>query len=191
MARKGVASVTEASDALRQARDFMSEASGPPESEEEQERLTSTLYALDYASRLAEMAAGDYGSMSNGSEDESVVGLCAEAMRNAALIAGEVGAMPGDRDEARSNGARKRETEGETGVVAQGAPTEQAMVQLELCANTLRDLQGELRKVTLSSVAGGVVSADEAMTRVDTLRRLEMLAHYAWRSAAHLVGRGA
>src|SRR5262249_10396196 len=99
MARKGAASVTEASDALRQARDFMSEASGPPESEEEQERLTSTLYALDYASRLAEMAGGDYGSMRNGSEDESVVGLCAEAMRIAALIAGEVGALPGDRDE--------------------------------------------------------------------------------------------
>src|SRR5262245_5871436 len=45
--RRDAVSVTEASDALRQAREFMSEASGPPESEEEQERLTSTLHALD------------------------------------------------------------------------------------------------------------------------------------------------
>jgi len=54
--RQDAVSVTEASDALRRAREFMSEASGPPESEEEQERLTSTLHALDHASRLAEVA---------------------------------------------------------------------------------------------------------------------------------------
>src|SRR5262245_45413199 len=40
--RKDAVSVTEASDALRQAREFMSEATGPPESEDEQNRLTST-----------------------------------------------------------------------------------------------------------------------------------------------------
>jgi phosphate:Na+ symporter len=32
------------------------------------------------------------------------------------------------------------------------------------------------------------MSADEAITRVDTVRRLEALARHAWRSAAHLVG---
>jgi hypothetical protein len=31
------------------------------------------------------------------------------------------------------------------------------------------------------------VTADEAITRVDTVRRLEALARRAWRSAAHLV----
>jgi phosphate:Na+ symporter len=41
---------------LRQAQEFMSRMNGPPESEEEQERLTSTLHALDHASRLAETA---------------------------------------------------------------------------------------------------------------------------------------
>src|SRR5262249_39414378 len=46
-ARKNAVSVIEPSDALRQAREFMSEASGPPESEEEQGRLTSILHALD------------------------------------------------------------------------------------------------------------------------------------------------
>src|SRR5262244_2767037 len=45
-------SVTDASVALRQAREFMSEVSGPPDTEEEQERLTNTLHALDDASRL-------------------------------------------------------------------------------------------------------------------------------------------
>jgi hypothetical protein len=32
-----------------------------------------------------------------------------------------------------------------------------------------------------------VVSADEAMARADTVRRLEALARHAWRSAAYLV----
>jgi phosphate:Na+ symporter len=31
-------------------------ASGPPESEQERERLTGTLHALDHASRIAEVA---------------------------------------------------------------------------------------------------------------------------------------
>src|SRR5262245_10736497 len=54
-ARTRAVAATEASDALRQAREFISEVSGPPESEEEQQRLTSTLFALDHASRFAEV----------------------------------------------------------------------------------------------------------------------------------------
>lgn len=179
-------SVTEARDALRQAGEFMSEASGPPESEEEQERLTSTLHALDHASRLAEVAGekGELGSLPAGSEDGRAAGLCGEAMRNAALIAGEVGALPGARDQT----APVEALDGEKEVAANEAPTEQAMVQLEHCAKTLRELQRAHREVTLSSVAGGAVSADEAIARVDTVRRLEALARHAWRSAAHLVG---
>ena len=180
--------VTEASDALRQAREFMSEASGPPESEEEQERLTSTLHALDHASRLAEVAGekGELGSVPGGSEDVRAAGLCAEAMRNAVLIAGEVGALPDAPDQA----APVEALDGKKEVARNGAPTEQAMVQLEHCAKTLRELQRAHREVTLSSVAGGAVSADEAIARVDTVRRLEALARHAWRSAAHLVGSG-
>lgn len=41
--------------------------------------------------------------------------------------------------------------------------------------------------MTLGSVADDAVSADEVMTRVDTVRRLDALAHHAWQSAAHLV----
>jgi phosphate:Na+ symporter len=87
------------------------------------------------------------------------------------LIPGEVGALPDTLHE----------------VAAHGAPTEQAMAQLEHCAKTLRELQGVYRKETLSSVARGVVSADEAIARVDSIRRLETMARRAWRSAAYLV----
>jgi phosphate:Na+ symporter len=55
---KGVSSVAEAADALRQAREFMSRVDGPPESEDEQRRLTSALHALDHASRLTEAVGG-------------------------------------------------------------------------------------------------------------------------------------
>jgi phosphate:Na+ symporter len=171
---KDTVSVGEASDALRRALDFMSEASGPPESQAEQERLTSTLHALDDASRLAEVAGekGEAGAPSGSREDLRAAELCAEAMRNASVIADEVGALPDGSDRA--------------------APAEaQALVQLQDCANTLRELKGSHREATLGSVAGGAMSADEAMARVDVVRRLEALAHHAWRSAAHLVGSGA
>jgi phosphate:Na+ symporter len=185
-AREDAVSVTQASDVLRQARQFMSEASGPPESEEEQERLTSTLHALDHASRLAEVAGekGEFGSAPSGSEDVRAAELCAEAMRNAVVIAGEVGALPDAADKAAPVDALGAGKE----VAANGVPTEQAMVQLEHCAKTLGELQSAHRKVTLSSVAGGAVSVEEAFARVDTVRRLEALARHAWRSAAHLVG---
>jgi phosphate:Na+ symporter len=185
-ASEDAVSVTQASDVLRQARQFMSEASGPPESEEEQERLTSTLHALDHASRLAEVAGekGEFASVPSGSEDVRAAELCAEAMRNAVLIAGEVGALPDAADRVAPVDALDAEKE----VAANGAPTKQAMVQLEHCAKTLGELQSAHRKVTLSSVAGGAVSVEEAFARVDTVRRLEALARHAWRSAAHLVG---
>ena len=180
-------SVTEASDALRQAQEFMSEASGPAESEEEQKRLTSTLHALDHASRLAEVAGEkcESGSVPSRSDDGDAARLCAEAMRNTVLIAGEVGGLPDAHEDNQSSGPdREKES------AANGASTEQAIFQLENCANALRELQQTHRKETLSSVAGGAVSADEAIARVDAVRRLEALARHAWRSAAHLVGSG-
>ncbi len=158
------ASVGLARDALREARVFISEASGPPESDEEQDRLTSTLHALDGASRLADIASekGEFGRVPDETEDARAVDLCAEAMRSAASIARELDA-------------------------ASGASVEQRMTQLEACATALRELKPEHRKVTLSSVATGTLHADEAMTRVETVRRLESLTRYAWSSATHLV----
>jgi phosphate:Na+ symporter len=42
---------------------------------------------------------------------------------------------------------------------------------------------------TLAAVANGTLTAADAMARVDAVQILEALAHHAWRSAAHLVGR--
>jgi phosphate:Na+ symporter len=105
-------------------------------------------------------------------------------MRHAVLIADEVGALPDTGHQA----APVEALDGEKEVAAGGAPTAQALVQLERCANTLRELQAAHRKETLSSVASGAVTADEAMARVDATRRFDALAHHAWRSAAHLIG---
>jgi phosphate:Na+ symporter len=186
-ARKDAIPVTEAGEALREAQEFMSEASGPPESQEEQERLTSTLHALDHASRLAEVAGekGEFGSVPSGSDDVRATELCAEAMRHAVVIAGKVGALP----DVPGQAAPVEALDGEKEVATNGAPTEQALVELEHCARTLDELQRAHRKMTLSSVAAGAVSADEAIARVDAVRRLEALARHAWRSAAHLVER--
>lgn len=188
-AEREILSVTAAGDALRQAQEFMSEASGPPESAEEQERLTSTLHALDEAFRLAEAVDenGEFGSAPSGSDDARAAELCAEAMRNAVLIAEQVGALRGDTPRI----APVEALDGKKGVAANGASSEQAMVQLEYCAKTLRELQRTHRKATLGSVAGGVVTTEEAIARVDTVRRLEELARHAWLSAAHLVESGA
>ena len=179
-------SVTEASDALHKAQEFISEASGPPESKEEEDRLTGTLHALDHASRLAEVAGekGEFRPAPSGSEDVRATELCAEAMRNAVLIAGNVGALPDDPHQAVPVEALDREKE----VAGNGALTGKALVQLEHCAKTLRELQLAHRKVTLSSIAGGAMSADEAIARVETVRRLESVARHAWRTGAHLVG---
>ena len=179
-------SVSEASGALQQAQEFMAEASGPPESEEDQERLTSTLHALDHASRLIEVAGEEreLGSAPSGSDDVGAANLCAEAMRNAVLIASEVGALPDAPAQATLVGP----LDGEKRIATIEVP--QAIVQLEHCAKSLRELQSAHRKATLSSVASGSVSADEAIARVDTVRRLEALARHAWRAAAHLVGSG-
>jgi len=168
---KDAGSVAEAGDALRRALHFMSEASGPPESEREQERLTWTLHALDDAARLAEVAGAKRESAREpgGPDDDRAAELCAKAMRHAAAIAEEVGALPGAPDRA--------------------APVEaQALSQLQDDAKTLRELRETYRRVTLGSVAGGALSADKAMTRVDAVRRLEAIAYHAWRSAANLVG---
>jgi phosphate:Na+ symporter len=103
-------------------------------------------------------------------------------MRNAVLIAEAVGALPGAPDQH----APVEAFVGETEVAASGGATEKAVSQLERCAKTLGELRRDHRKMTLGSVAAGALSADEAIVRVDTVRRLEALARHAWRSAAYL-----
>jgi phosphate:Na+ symporter len=69
-------------------------------------------------------------------------------------------------------------------------PSEEAIARLDRSAKELGDLRCAHRAATLSAVANGALTADEAIVRVDTVRSLEALAHHAWRSTVHLVGRG-
>jgi phosphate:Na+ symporter len=185
---KNVVPVAEVADALRKAQEFLSEASGPPESEDEQRRLTSTLHALDHASRLTEIVNEEAELPPGGPDDVQAAGICAEAMRGAALLAAEVAVLPASPDLGVPIG-RGGESEKEPG--ATPGSTAHVLAQLEHCAKELGTLRRDHRSATLGSVASGTLAADEAIARVDAVRRLELLTHHAWRAAAHLVGRGA
>src|SRR5215468_2709697 len=178
----------EASDALRQAQVFMSEVEGPPDTEDEQRRLTNTLHALDHASRLAETAgAGLELAKSNpGSDDARAAQLCAEAMQRASSMAREIAVLPEAHPVRIRDGlAGATDTEKSTETTAQAQ-----IAELQRCADTLSELRRTHRSATLSEVAKGALTADQAIVRVDTVRNLEALTNHAWRSAAHLVGLG-
>jgi phosphate:Na+ symporter len=194
--RKGIVPVADAGRALRQAQEFLSEASGPPESPVEQQHLTSTLHALFHASRLTEAVGEEpeFGPTSGGPDDLRAAEVCVMAMRCATSLAAQVAGLAAASDLALPSGpgnATKRpsDTSDESGLTV--GSTDQALAELERCANELGVLRREHRRATLGSVASGALNADEAIARVDTVRRLEAFAHHAWRSAAHLVGRGA
>ena len=185
---KDAISVPEAAEALRQARVFLSDVAGPPDSDDEQQRLTSTLHALDHASRMAEAAIGevDFGTVRGGPDDARAGQLCADAMRSAASVAGEVEALPGIAQSSRATPVSR----GISGSGAATVSTEEALAQLKRCASELAGLQPSHRSATLGAVANGTLTADAAIVRVDRLRNFEALAHHAWRSAAHLASAG-
>jgi phosphate:Na+ symporter len=194
--RKDLVPVAEAADALRQAQEFLSEASGPPQSTAEQQRLTSTLHALDHASRLPEVVneQSGLGTTCARPEDLRAAEVCAASMRSAASLAAEVAGWPAFADRAAPPAPGREPKRPLSSKEARGShngSTEQALAELKRCAHELGTLRRDHRSATLSSVAAGALTADEAIARVDTVRRLEALAHHAWRSAAHLVGRGA
>ena len=187
---KSAASVTEAAEALEKALKFLSDVSGPPEDEDEQRRVTSTLHALDHATRLAETASGKavFTTAKGGPEDVRAAELCAEAMQCAASVAAEVAAEPADIDRARPIKARRNATGSPEADATLAAPA--ALVRLEEAAKALGALRLAHRSATLGKVATGELTADEAIARVDAVTRLEALARHAWRSAAYLAGRG-
>ncbi|WP_454616672.1 Na/Pi cotransporter family protein [Bradyrhizobium cenepequi] len=186
---KDAVSVQQAADALRQAQTFLSDMTGPPETDDEQRRLTSTLHALDHASRLTELANGgiNFGSVGGGPEDIRAGELCAETMRSAAAIARGVAAPP------RGAGS-PQVMPASLGADVMAGPraisTDEAIAELERCATQLGEMLRTHRSATLGAVANGTLTADAALVRVETVRSLAALSHHAWRSAAHLVGRG-
>jgi len=171
-------SIAEPLAALRQARAFISDVSGPPDSDSEELRLTSTLHALDHISRLAEIA-GDESEllpMKDGPEEARAAMLCADAMRAAISAVQDIA-----RETALSDAAAPIDV-----LETPGAGS--ALARLEESAARLVELQRAYRRPTLAKVGAGEITADQAMARIETMRRFEALARHAWRGAAHLLG---
>jgi phosphate:Na+ symporter len=171
----------DAAATLEEVRNFLSELQEPPETEAERLRMTSTLHALDHASRLAELLADDglAGLLAGARDDPRAAELCARAMRAAKAVGGSITA--------------------ESALSAQAAPigwsvspeVAAALAECEAAARELDALQRLHRTATLASVAPRQLTAADALARIDAVRRLDRMAHRAWRSAAHLVGDGA
>jgi phosphate:Na+ symporter len=169
--------LAQALDAVRQAGDFLSKADLPP-SDEGHAWYTSTVHALDHASRLAETvgAMAKTGLATDGPEELSAAIICARSMREAAGAALGLArsAGPGHAaDEALAKGAA-------------GAPATDAALSLERDAAALADLKAAHRSATLEMVASGKLTASAAIARVDAVALLNRLAHHAWRAVAHL-----
>jgi phosphate:Na+ symporter len=169
-----------AATALEKVRDFMSELKEPPETEAERLRMTSTLHALDHASRLLEALAdgGLPGQPAAASHAPRAAELCTQAMRAVQTVGGSI-----TSESALSARALPIGWSVSSEVAA-------ALESAESAARKLDALQRDHRAATLASVAPGELTAADAFAQIETARRLDRIAHHAWRSAAHLLGRG-
>lgn len=169
-----------AAAALEEVRDFLSELKEPPETEAERLRMTSTLHALDHAARLVEVLdnSGFPRQPVGASHDLHAAKLCKEALRAAQVVGGSITS--------------------ESALSPQAAPigwsvspeVAAALAGMEEIAKKLDALQRDQRAATLASVTPGTLTAADAFARIDAARRLDRIVHHAWRSAAHLLGRG-
>jgi phosphate:Na+ symporter len=169
-----------AADALEEVRDFLSELEEPPETDAERHRMTSTLHALDHASRLMEVLADNRlpTKPAEAPSDRRAAKLCTQAMRAAQAVADSITS--------------------ESALSTQAVPigwsvsheVDAALTEVEGAAKELAALQRDHRAATLAAVAPGKLTAADAFARIEAARRLDRIAHHAWRSAAHLLGRG-
>ena len=166
--------------ALEEVRDFLSELKEPPETEAERGRMTSTLHALDHASRLAEILedGGLPEPPSGGPDDLRAAELCKEAMRWSQTVAESITEESALSERAEPIGWRA------------SPEARAALAEVESAAKALDSKLREHRAAVLASVAPGQATATEAFARVEAARRLDLIAHHAWRSTAHLLGRG-
>ena len=165
---------------LEEVRDFLSELKEPPETEDERLRMTSTLHALDHASRLVEALADGAlrGQPSGTPHDLHAAELCRVAMRRAQAVGGSI-----TSESALSKLAAPIGWNVSADIAA-------ALKEMENAAKELNGLQRDHRAATLASVAPGKVTAVDAFARIEVVRRLDHIAHHAWRAAAHLLGYG-
>jgi phosphate:Na+ symporter len=172
--------VATAAAALEMVRDFLSELKGPPETEAERNRMTSTLHALDHASRLAEILAdgGLPGPATGGPDDLRAAELCKQAMRWTQTIDESITGESGLSPRAEPIGW------------SVSAEVSSALAEIESAAKALDAMLPKHRAAILASVATGQLTATEAFERIDGARRLDRIAYHLWRSAAHLLGLG-
>jgi phosphate:Na+ symporter len=172
----------QASDALRQAGAFLSKADAPPS--EGHAWFTSTVHALDHASRLAEAvgAMAKTGVATDGPEEIKAAALCAGSMRAAAGAAANLAVAAGPGHAADDQLAQT--IAGAKTSVAK--PGDDGTENLERAAKALADLRAAHRSATLEMVASGTLTASQALARVDAVALMSRLAHHAWRAVAHL-----
>ena len=136
----------------------------------------------DHATRLVEFLAdggGALGQPAGATHDLRAGELCVRAMHAAQTIG--------------------RSITSESALSAQAAPigwnisseVAAALAELENAAKELDALQRDHRAATLAAVAPGKLTAADSFARIDIVRRLDRIAHHAWRAAMHLLGRGA
>jgi phosphate:Na+ symporter len=184
----------EVDDALSQAQAFMAGVSGPLESDDERDRITSTLHALDHVYRLTEAAGRevDLTTVADGPDEVRSTRFFVEAMRNGRMIADAVAAPRTDDGRTGSTGSSRVVDVGPDQRTGSPATSfDLALAQLKECTSALDDLERTHRRETLGAVGPGTLTVDTAIARADAVRHLKTIAHHAWRCAAHLVGRSA
>jgi phosphate:Na+ symporter len=176
--------LAQASDGLRQASAFLSK-SDPPPSDEGHAWFTSTVHALDHASRLAEAveAMAKTGVATDGPDEQRAAALCAGSMRDVASVAARLAVSAGPAHAADDELAKAAAKQPAT---TRGEPGKALAQALERAAKALADLRTAHRSATLDMVASGKLTANEAMARVDGVALMSRLAHHAWRAVAHL-----
>jgi phosphate:Na+ symporter len=172
--------VTTAAAVLEKVRDFLSELKEPPETEAERRRMTSTLHALDHASRLAEILAdgGLPGPSTGGPDDLRAAELCKQAMRWTQTIDESITGESGLSPRAEPIGW------------SASAEVSSALAEVESAAKALDAMLPKHRAAILAAVSTGQLTATEAFERIDAVRCLDRIAYHSWRSATHLLGRG-
>ena len=122
--------------------------------------------------------AGSPDPRAGGPDDLRAAELCKQVMRWAETVDESIAAESALSERAEPIGW------------SASAEVSAALAEVESAAKALDAMLPKHRAAILASVASGQLTATEAFARIDAARRLDRIAHHAWRSAAHLLGRG-